>query len=125
MQQFVRTFAVMGLAEVVVLVVWVVDRFTDIDLTGASVPLRIAVAVAAAVVAVLAYHAWSHRNTVHTICAMLLALLGGAAVVSAVSTAGTDEIYGSGSMALVGTIGIVAAVAVSQIALTRSEGTSR
>lgn len=114
----------MMIAEVVAVVVYVVDR-TDIDVSDWTTGLRIALVAAAALVAIATYATWSHRNTVHTLCAMLLGLLGGAALVAAVSTGGGDEVYGSGPMALVGTLAIVAAVVVSQIASSRLKEESR
>ncbi|NRQ48771.1 hypothetical protein [Aeromicrobium stalagmiti] len=116
-----RTFVVTGVAEGVVVAIYVLDRFADLDLGSIATILRIVLVVAAAVVAVVAYHAWSQRSSVHTICAMLLGLLGGASLVSAVSTAKGDEVYGSGAMALVGTVAVMLAVVVGQIAATRPQ----
>lgn len=118
--------AALVIAEAVVVLVYVIDSVrTAGELADWTTGLRIALVVAALVVAVITYAAWSHRNTVHTICAMLLGLLGGAALVAAVSTGGSGEVYGSAPMALVGTLATVAAVVVSQIAMSRSQEAPR
>lgn len=117
--KFTRSFIVMAVAEAVVLVVYVLAQLADVDFGGAATSVKIAVVVAAAVVAVMAYQAWSHRNSLHTICAMLLGLLGGASLVSSVTTAEGNQIYGSAPMALVGTAAVVATVAVSLVAMSR------
>ncbi|TGN30818.1 hypothetical protein [Aeromicrobium chenweiae] len=121
-----RAMAALVIAEAVVVLVYVIDSVrTAGELADWTTGLRIALVVAALVVAVITYAAWSHRNTVHTICAMLLGLLGGAALVAAVSTGGSGEVYGSAPMALVGTLATVAAVVVSQIAMSRSQEAPR
>ena len=123
----VQRIRVMSVAAAVVLIAYVAAAIVDADL-GSSVSLvRIAVLVAAAVVAIIAYATWSHGNTVHTLSAMVLGLLGGASLASTVTTAAAGDLYGSDPMALVGTLAIVAAVTVAQIGQTqhRSKESSR
>lgn len=114
-----RNFIVMAVAEAVVLVVYILAQLAEVDFGSSATVVQVVVVVAAAVVAVLAYQAWSHRSSLHTICAMLLGLLGGASLVSSVTTAKGDDIYGSAPMALVGTVAVVAAVAVTLVAMSR------
>lgn len=116
---FTRSFMLMMVAEAVALVVYVLAQLAEVDFGSAATAVRIVVVVAAAVVAIVAYQAWSHRNTLHSICAMLLGLVGGASLVSAVSTAEGDDIYGSSAMALIGTAAIVATVAVTLVGNSR------
>lgn len=114
-----RNFIVMAVAEAVVLVVYILAQLAEVDFGSAATAVKVVVMGAAAVVAVLAYQAWSHQNSLHTICAMLLGLLGGASLFSSVTTAKGNEIYGSAPMALVGTAAVVAAVAVTLVAMSR------
>jgi hypothetical protein len=56
---------------------------------------------------------------------MILGLLGGASLASTITTATSDELYGSKPMALVGTVAVVAAVTIAQIGQTRGNLTTR
>lgn len=113
------SFITMAVAEVVVLLVFVLAQLAEVDFGSAATMVKILLVVAAGTVAVIAYQAWSHSSTLHTICAMLLGLVGGASLVSSVTTAKGDDIYGSAPMALVGTAAIVATVAVTLVAKSR------
>lgn len=115
----------MSAAAAVVLIAYVVAGLADADLGSSAGYVRIAVVVAAVVVAIVAYSTWSHGNTPHTLSAMVLGLLGGASLASTVSTAKTGDLYGSDPMALVGTVAIVAAVTVAQIGQTRTKENHR
>lgn len=116
---------VMSVAAAVVLIAYVVAGVADADLGSSATALRILVIVAAAIVAIVAFSMWSHGNTPHTLSAMVLGLLGGASLASAVSTAKGGDLYGSEPMALVGTLAIVAAVTVAQIGQTRTKENHR
>ncbi len=116
---FTRSFMIMAVAEGVALAVYVLAQLAEIDFGSAAIAAQIAVVVAAAVVAIVAFQAWSHRNTPHTICAMLLGLIGGASLVSSVFTSQGDDIYGSAPMALLGTMALVATVAVTIVGASR------
>lgn len=115
----------MSVAAAVVLIAYVIGGIADADLGSSAGIVRIAVIVAAVVVAIVAYSTWSHGNTPHTLSAMVLSLLGGASLASAVSTAKGGDLYGSEPMALVGTLAIVAAVTVAQIGQTRTKENHR
>lgn len=115
-------FAVLGVAEAIVLVSCVLDLYTSTDLSSVAVLLRVLVAVAAVVVAGVVYHRWSQAPTPHSIAAMVLGLLGGASLVSAVATASDGHVFGSDAMALVGTVALAAAVAVTQVGLAQEGG---
>jgi len=122
----VRSIQIMSVSAAVVLMGYVVGGIADADLGSVTVTIRIAVLVAAALVAVLTFQAWSHASTSHSLSAMIVGLLGGASLASAVTTATGHELYGSGPMALVGTLAVVAAVTIAQIGQTRStSGTTR
>jgi peptidoglycan/LPS O-acetylase OafA/YrhL len=115
-----RWFVALGVGELVIVVTYVLDRFTDADLSSASTLLKLLLVVGAALIAGSAYHSWSATPTSTSLLAMLLGLLGGAALASTVVSAHTSEIYASATMATIGTIGLVASVAFAQIGLTRS-----
>ena len=123
----VQRIRVMSVAAAVVLIAYVLTALAGVDLRSSTSLVRIVVLVAAAVVAVIAYATWSHGNTIHTLSAMVLGLLGGATLASTVTTADAGALYGSDPMALVGTLAIVAAVTVAQIGQTqhRSKESSR
>jgi hypothetical protein len=110
----------MSVAGAVVLGAYVVGGLAHVDLGGALGLVKIVVLVAAVLVAALAFQAWSHDSDAHSLSAMVISLLGGASLASAVTTATGDDLYGSGPMALVGTVAVVAAVTVAQIGQTRS-----
>jgi peptidoglycan/LPS O-acetylase OafA/YrhL len=112
-------FAVLGVAEAIVLITCVLDLYTSTDLSSVAVLLRVLVAVAAVVVAVVAYHRWSVTPTRHTTASMVLGLLGGASLVSAVASASDGHVFGSDAMALIGAVTLVAAVAVTQVGLAQ------
>lgn len=116
----VQRFAMLGVAEAIVLVACVLDLYTSADLSSAAVLLRVLVALAAVVVAGVTYHRWSQGATRHTTASMVLGLLGGASLVSSVATASGDRVFGSDPMALVGTVAIVAAVAITQVGLAQA-----
>lgn len=111
----VQGIRVMSAAAAVVLVAYVVAELAHADLGSSAGAVRIAVLVAAAIVAVLAFQSFSHGSTTHTVSAMVLGLLGGASLASTVATAAKGDVYGSAPMALVGTLAVVAAVTVAQI----------
>jgi hypothetical protein len=117
----VRAIRLMSVAAAVVLLGYVVGGLAGADLDSSAGIVRIVVLVAAAVVAVVAYHSWSLGNTPHRLSAMILALLGGASLASTVTTAKAGDLYGSDPMALVGTLAVVAAVTVAQIGQTRTK----
>jgi peptidoglycan/LPS O-acetylase OafA/YrhL len=121
----VRGIRIMSAAATVVLVAYVVGAIADADLGSSAGFVRIGVLVAAVVVAVIAFQAWSHHNTPHTLSAMIVGLLGGACLASTITTATGDDLYGSGPMALVGTLAVVAAVTIGQIGQTRSKTSPR
>ena len=110
----------MSLAGVVVLAAYVVGGLVGADLGSALGFVKIALVVAAVLVAALAFQSWSHDSNPHSLSAMVVALLGGASLASTVTTATGDDLYGSDPMALVGTVAVVAAVTISQIGQTRS-----
>jgi hypothetical protein len=112
---------IMSVAAAVVLVAYVVGGVADADFGSSAGLVRILVVVAAVVVAIVTYQAWSHGSTPHTISAMVVGLLGGASLASAVSTAIDHDLYGSEAMALVGTVAVVAAVTIAQIGQTRTK----
>lgn len=120
-----RSFIPTASAAVVVLVMYVLGQMAELDFGSAATAAQILTVIAAGIVAVMAYNRWSHRNTLHTICAMLLGLLGGASLVSSVTTAKGDAIYGSAAMALVGTAAVLASVAVTLVANSREGQVSR
>lgn len=120
-----RSVIVMAVAEGVVLLAYVLAQLAEVDFGSAATAVRVAVIAAAAVVAIVAYQTWSHHSSLHTICAMLLSLLGGASLVSSVTTAAGNEIYGSAPMALVGTAAVVAAVAVTLVGMSRERQETR
>lgn len=120
-----RGIQVMSAAAAVVLGAYVVVGIAGVDLGSAATIVRIVVLAAAALVAVIAFQAFSHRNTPHTLSAMIVGLLGGASLASTVTTAKGDALYGSDPMALVGTVAIVAAVTIAQIGQSRTPKTSQ
>lgn len=115
----------MSVAAAIVLVAYVVGGIAGADLGDAAGAVKIAVVVAAVVVAVIAFQSWSHGSTPHTLSAMVVGLLGGASLASAVSTATGDKLYGSAPMALVGTMAVVAAVTITQIGQSRTKTPAR
>jgi hypothetical protein len=117
----VQGIRIMSVAAAVVLAVYVIAGIAGADLGSARGLVKIAVVVAAVVVAALAFQGWSHHSTPHTLSAMVVALLGGASLASTVTTARGDDLYGSDPMALVGTVAVVAAVTIVQIGQTRSK----
>jgi uncharacterized protein involved in response to NO len=115
-----RWFLALGLGELVIVGTYVIDRFTDVDLSsGSRSTLKVLLVVGAALIAGSAYQAWSASPTSVNLLATLLALLGGAALASTVVTANDVQIYRSGTMATLGTIGLVVAVAFAQVGLAR------
>lgn len=116
----VQGIRIMSIAAAVVLAAYVVGGVAGVDLGGARGLVKVAVLVAAVVVAGLAFQGWSHHGTPHTLSAMVVALLGGASLASTVTTARGADLYGSDPMALVGTLAVVAAVTIAQIGQTRS-----
>jgi hypothetical protein len=116
----VRSIRLMSLAGVVVLAAYVVGGLVGADLGSALGFVKIALVVAAVLVAALAFQGWSHDSNPHSLSAMVVALLGGASLASTVTTATGDDLYGSDPMALVGTVAVVAAVTIAQIGQTRS-----
>jgi peptidoglycan/LPS O-acetylase OafA/YrhL len=115
----------MSVAAAVVLVAYVVGGIADADLGSSAATVRIVVLAAAAVVAVVAFQSFSHDSTPHTISAMIVALLGGACLASAVTTGKGHDLYGSTPMAFVGTLAVVAAVTIAQIGQTRRKEAAR
>ena len=116
---------VMSVAAAVVLIAYLLGGVAGVDLGSEAALVRLAVIAAAVIVAIVAYSTWSHGNSPHTLSAMVLGLLGGASLASAVSTATGGDLYGSEPMALVGTVAIVAAVTVAQIGQTRTKENHR
>jgi peptidoglycan/LPS O-acetylase OafA/YrhL len=116
----VRGIKLMSVAAAVVLIGYVVAELADVDFGSSLTAIRVAVLAGAAIVAVIAFQAWSHGSTVHTGSAMVLGLLGGASIASTVTTAKAGDVYGSQPMALVGTVAVVAAATVAQLAHTRN-----
>jgi peptidoglycan/LPS O-acetylase OafA/YrhL len=112
---------IMSVAAAVVLVAYVVGGLADADLGSSAGIVRIVVVIAAVLVAIVTYQHWSHGSTPHTLSAMIVGLLGGASLASAVSTATGHDLYGSQPMALVGTVAVVAAVTIGQIGHTRTK----
>lgn len=117
----VQGIRIMSVAAAVVLAVYVIAGIGGADLGSARGLVKIAVVVAAVVVAALSFQGWSHHSTPHTLSGMVVALLGGASLASTVTTARGDDLYGSDPMALVGTVAVVAAVTIVQIGQTRSK----
>ncbi|REK73366.1 hypothetical protein DX116_07390 [Aeromicrobium endophyticum] len=113
----------MSVAGAVVLGAYVVGGLAGVDLGSALGFVKIAVLVAAVLVAALAFQGWSHDSNPHSLSAMVVSLLGGASLASTVTTATGDDLYGSDPMALVGTMAVVAAVTIAQIGQTRSHTT--
>lgn len=111
---------VMSVAGAVVLAAYVVGGIAGVDLGSARGLVKIAVLVAAVLVAALAFQGWSHDSSPHSLSAMAVSLLGGASLASTITTATGDDLYGSAPMALVGTVAVVAAVTIAQIGQTRS-----
>lgn len=116
-----RWFLALAVSEMYVLAVYVLARFTDTDLTSISGVLRVLLVAAAALVAVVAYQAWSKGPTTQTTCAMVTGLLGGAALASTVVSAAEEQIYSSATLAALGTAGVVVTVAIAQVAIAREK----
>jgi hypothetical protein len=116
---------IMSVAAAVVLVAYVVGGVADADLGSSATLVRVLVVVAAVVVAIATFQAFSHHATPHTISAMIVGLLGGASLASTVTTAKGHDLYGSEPMALVGTVAVVAAVTIAQIGQTRTKEDAR
>lgn len=120
-----RWFVVLGVAEAVVLVAYVLAELTEVDVSPVSGLMRIVLAVSAALVAGGSYHAWSAAPTTRSLCAMILGLLGGASLVSAVVSATDGHVYGNAGMAVIGTVAVVASVAVTQIGVIGAQEEAR
>jgi hypothetical protein len=116
----VNGIRLMSVAGTVVLGAYVIGGLAGVDLGSALGFVKIAVLVAAVLVAALAFQGWSHDSNPHSLSAMVVSLLGGASLASTVTTATGDDLYGSGPMALVGTVAVIAAVTIAQIGHTRS-----
>jgi hypothetical protein len=116
----VNGIRLMSVAGTVVLGAYVIGGLAGVDLGSALGFVKIAVLVAAVLVAALAFQGWSHDSNPHSLSAMVVSLLGGASLASTVTTATGDDLYGSGPMALVGTVAVIAAVTIAQIGQTRS-----
>ncbi|MCW2830940.1 MAG: hypothetical protein JWP31_1632 [Aeromicrobium sp.] len=116
-----RLFAAMSVCEVYVVAIYVLVRFADTDLGSSAGVWRVLLVVAAACVAGVSYHLWSTGPTTRTTCAMVLGLLGGAALASTVISADDERIYSSAALAAVGTAGVVAAVVITQISHARTQ----
>jgi peptidoglycan/LPS O-acetylase OafA/YrhL len=116
-----RWFLALGLGELVIVGTYVIDRFTDVDLsTDARSTLKVLLIVGAVLIAGSAYRTWSGAPTSVNLLATLLGLMGGATLASTVVTANDVQIYRSGVLATLGTIGLVAAVAFAQVGLART-----
>ncbi|MCW2800097.1 MAG: hypothetical protein JWQ70_1569, partial [Aeromicrobium sp.] len=79
-----RLFVALGAGELVIVATYVLDRFTDADLSSASALLKVLLVVGAALIAGSSYHSWSAAPTSASLLATLLGLLGGAALASTV-----------------------------------------
>lgn len=117
-----RLFVALGVGELVIVGTYVLVQFTDADLSSASTVLKVLLVAGAVLIAGSSYQSWSAAPTSVSLLAMLLGLLGGATLASTVVSAHEAEVYASGSMAAIGTFGLVASVAFAQIGLARSRG---
>ncbi|MDX6277102.1 MAG: hypothetical protein QOJ72_1230 [Nocardioidaceae bacterium] len=110
----------LGLGELVIVGSYVVDRFTDVDLSSDTMTvLKVLIVVGAALIAGSAYRTWSATPTSVNLLATLLGLMAGATLASTVVTANDVQIYRSGLLGTLGTIGLVAAVAFAQVGMAR------
>lgn len=114
-----RNFQIVLVAVALIVLTYVVAGLADVDLGGLRTGAKIVVIAAAAFVAAISYHSWSVNNNLHTTCAMALALLGGASLVSSVTSSTGADFYGSGLMAMIGTAAVVASASVSMIGMSR------
>jgi peptidoglycan/LPS O-acetylase OafA/YrhL len=115
-----RWLLVLGLGELVIVGTYVVDRFTDVDLSsGTKTVLKVLLVVGAVMIAGSAYRTWSAAPSSVNLLATLLGLMAGATLASTVVTANDVQIYRSGVLATLGTIGLVAAVAFAQVGMVR------
>lgn len=115
-----RGITTMSVGGAVVLAGYVLGGVADVDLGSALGGAKLLVIAAAVLVAALAFQLWSHHSAAPTLCAMALGLLGGASLASSITTARGSQLYASDTMALIGTVSVVAAVTLAQVTDTRS-----
>ena len=115
-----RKLVVLSLAEGVVIVVYALAVFADVDLSAHVGWWRAAVVLAAAVVAAVLFQSWSSTPTQASLIPMAAGLLGGAALASTVVSAPLGEVYASTVVGTIGTLAIVTAVALSLVSLSRT-----
>jgi uncharacterized membrane protein len=115
-----RWLLALGLGELVIVGTYVVDQLTGVDLSSnTKTVLKVLLVVGAVMIAGSAYRTWSSTPTSVNLLATLLGLMAGATLASTVVTANDVQIYRSGLLATLGTIGLVAAVAFAQVGMAR------
>lgn len=115
---------VLALAELVLLALYVTDVLGDASWPeGFVVWGRVFVVVAAVLVAGICYQGWaaatSQERTPLVHAAAGASLVGGAALVSAVTSAADGRLLGAPALATLGTAAVVAAVVCRQMASIR------
>lgn len=116
---------VVTVALLVVAVVFLLDQVLEIDWPeGALWPLRIALLVAAVVVAGIAYTGWSGGEPAapRPLVAMITSLIGGACLASAVTSADDGTVFGSGALGAVAVVAIAFGVIVFNLEAREGQG---